>query len=94
MRSIWNYFREIQQRKKSAVLAKERLKIIIAHQRSSFKVNKPLMDIAKLQNDLFAVIKKYMDIEKNNIKIDVDNKNNCTILELNVVIPDLSEEDK
>jgi cell division topological specificity factor len=81
---ILHYF---QRPHKSAAFAKERLQIIIAHERS--ERNKPDY-LTMLQNDLLLVVAKYVEINKENIKVEIANKDGCSILELNVVLPTTS----
>lgn len=81
LHKIIHYF---QRPEKSASLAKERLQIIIAHERG--ERDKPVY-LAALQKDLLDVIAKYVKIEKDDVKIDLDCKEGCSILELNVVLP-------
>ncbi len=71
---------------KTAKVAKERLQIIIAHERG--KGEKPDY-LALLQKDLIEVIAKYVKINKEDVKIDLERKDGCSILELNVTLPEL-----
>lgn len=75
--------------KKSAHIAKERLQIIVSHQRdeSHSDVKKPDF-IKKLQDDILEVVKKYVNIGHNDIKIDIDCQKDRSVLELNVTIPE------
>ena len=68
----------------TAQVAKERLQIIIAHERGSQE--KPDY-LASLQQDLIDVIAKYVSIDKNAVKVDLERKDGCSILELNVTLP-------
>lgn len=78
---ILHYFRRPQ---KTAKLAKERLQIIIAHERS--EQDKPDY-IALMQKDLLAVITKYVSINQDEVKVELERKEGCSILELNVMLP-------
>ena len=79
---IIHYF---QRPEKTATLAKERLQIIIAHERS--ERDRPDYLIL-LQKDLLDVISKYVSINKDDIKFDVDRREGCSILELNITLPE------
>ena len=85
---ILNFFRS--EKKKSASLAKDRLQIIVAHQRSG---NNPEVDyLPKLKEDILKVISKYVDIDPDQIKVQLDtNDKQCPILELNVALPEHSK---
>jgi cell division topological specificity factor len=78
---IVHYF---QGPEKTSKLAKERLQIIIAHERMA--PDKPDY-LAALQKDLLEVIAKYVAIDKEDVKVELERKNGCSILELNVTLP-------
>lgn len=78
---IIDYFRT--KKPKTASLAKERLQIIVAHERN----NRGQPDyIPQLQKELLEVISKYVKIDLDQIKCTVDNSNDCSVLELNVTL--------
>ena len=86
--SIQNQFYKIlhyfQRPRKSAKVAKERLQIIIAHER----VTRDKPDyLSAMQRDLIDVIAKYVNINKDDVKIDLERQDGCSILELNVTLP-------
>ena len=85
---ILHYF---QRPEKSAKVAKERLQIIIAHER--VERGKPDY-LSLLQKDLLDVITKYVAINREDIKIDLERKDGCSILELNVTLPNLKDHEK
>ncbi|WP_320825513.1 cell division topological specificity factor MinE [Reinekea sp.] len=68
----------------SANVAKERLKVIVAHERRARNAPDYL---PALQNDILAVIRKYVDIEHDQLQIDLNDNGNCSILEVNVNLP-------
>jgi len=78
---ILHYFHRPEQ---SAKIAKERLQIIIAHERSE---HEPSNYLAALQKDILEVIGKYVKINKEDVKVELASKEGCSILELNVVLP-------
>lgn len=78
---ILHYF---QRPAKSAKCAKERLQIIIAHERGAR--DKPDY-LSLLQQDIIDVIAKYVDIDKDQVRVELDRKDGCSILELNVMLP-------
>lgn len=81
--SFLNYFRS--NNKKSASVAKERLQIIVAHQRGQSEQPDFMM---KLQQEVVQVIRKYVDIDDSMVNIDIDTADNCSVLELNVTLPE------
>ena len=68
----------------TAKCAKERLQIIISHER--VQRDKPDY-FAAMQQDLLNVIAKYVDINKEDVKVELDRQNGCSVLELNVILP-------
>ncbi len=66
--------------KNTAHVAKDRLKIMLAHERASCKL--PYLD--DLRNDLIAVIKKYTKVE--DVKITSHNNQNLEFLEVEVIL--------
>ena len=75
------------EKKKSASVAKERLQIILAHERSGRNASEPdyLQD---LQRDLSAVISKYIKINPNDIKVMMERQDNLDVLEVKIELPD------
>ena len=75
------------EKKKTANVAKERLQIILAHERSGRNASEPdyLQD---LQRDLIAVISKYIKINPNDIKVNMERRDNLDVLEVKIELPD------
>lgn len=69
----------------SASIAKERLQIIVAHERGQRSQPDYL---PQLQQDLLDVIRKYVPIDSDQIQVELANQGNCSILELNITLPD------
>ncbi|MBB71393.1 MAG: cell division topological specificity factor MinE [Legionellales bacterium] len=86
--SILRHFRK--QRKNSASVAKERLQIIISHERT--KRNQPDI-LNSLKQDLLDVITKYFKVDaeqlKEQVKVDMEKAGDHSVLELNITLPDL-----
>ncbi len=80
--SLFEIFRKKE--KQSANIAKERLQIIVAHERAAR--NSPDY-LPALQKDILAVVKKYIDIDMDQIHVNLENNNDSSILELNVTLP-------
>ena len=74
--------------KSTANLAKERLQIVISHQRA--KTSRDYLP--KLQRELVAVIAKYTDIDEDQVCVALDEKDNCSVLELNNTLPNAAED--
>ena len=75
------------EKKKTASVAKERLQIILAHERSGRNSAEPDY-LADLQRDLIAVISKYVKINPDDIKVQLDREENLEVLEVKIELPD------
>jgi len=85
--SLFNIFRTKE--KSSASLAKERLQIIVAHSRNQ-EANPGYL--ANLQQEIVDVIAKYVKIDKDQVKVNLQNSGDCSVLELNVTFPEKEKE--
>lgn len=72
-------------KKSSAVQAKDRLQILLAHERT--QANPPAY-LPKMREEILQVIAKYIDINESDFQISLDEDNGFEVLELNVVLPD------
>jgi cell division topological specificity factor len=75
------------EKKKTASVAKERLQIILAHERSGRNAAEPDY-MNDLQRDLIAVISKYIKINPNDIKVNMERQGNLEVLEVKIELPD------
>jgi len=73
----------------SAAQAKERLQIVMAHERIGR--NGPDF-LPVLQQELLAVVAKYVDIDKNRVEVKLDRSGDCSTLEVNIELPSPSPE--
>ena len=80
---IFDYFRSAK--KDTASIAKERLQIIVAHERN--QRNQPDY-LPKLQKEILEVIRKYVDIDQDQVEVQLDQNDDCSVLELNITLPD------
>ena len=69
----------------SAVVAKERLQLIIAHERDSGGGGNFLPD---LQRELIQVISKYVRINPDDIRVSLEKQDRFEVLEVNIVLPE------
>lgn len=68
----------------TASIAKERLKVIVAHERLAR--NAPDF-LPALQSDILSVIRKYVEIDQDQLQVDLNDDGNFSILEVNVNLP-------
>ncbi|MGF2736404.1 MULTISPECIES: cell division topological specificity factor MinE [Marinobacter] len=81
--SFLDYFRS--KKNASASVAKERLQIIVAHERGQREQPDYL---PQLQQELLEVIRKYVQISDDMVQVEVDRNERCSVLELNVTLPE------
>ena len=67
-------------------VAKERLQIIIARERSNGRQGPDFLPA--LHKELIEVISKYTKVNADDIKISLDRQGNLEVLDVNVVLPD------
>ena len=82
--SIFSYLRK---RSSTAAVAKERLQIIISHERTQRNTADYL---PKLQEEILAVIAKYVPINKDQVSVHLERMGDSAVLELNVTMPEES----
>ncbi len=81
--SLLDYFRS--SKSKTASVAKERLQILVAHER--YYRNKPSY-LPQLQEELMQVIRKYVQVDQDAISVKFEQDDNQETLELNIIPPD------
>lgn len=78
-------------KKTSASMAKERLQLILAHERSAGDETNSITWLPQLQEELLQVIAKYISIDKEALKINLEKRDNLELLEINVTLPEKEE---
>ncbi|MEA3638600.1 MAG: cell division topological specificity factor MinE [Lamprobacter sp.] len=71
--------------KGSASVAKERLQILVAHDRAAR--DRPSY-LPSLQQEILAVIRKYVEVDNDAVSVHYEQEDRHEILELNIVLPD------
>jgi cell division topological specificity factor len=75
------------EKKKTASVAKERLQIILAHERSG-RGSSRADYLPKMQEELMAVISKYVKVSLKDVKVSVEKQDNFEVLEVKIELPD------
>ena len=83
--SLFDYFSRKKKQDTPASMAKERLQIIVAHERGQRSQPDYL---PQLQQEIIDVISKYVPIDREQVHVALDNQDDCSILELNITLPD------
>jgi cell division topological specificity factor len=81
---LLDYFRTSRP-KGSANVAKERLQILVAHDRA--ERSRPSY-LPRLQREILEVIRKYVDVDMNAVSVNYEQEDTHEVLELNIVLPD------
>ncbi|MEM7023499.1 MAG: cell division topological specificity factor MinE [Pseudomonadota bacterium] len=68
----------------SADTAKERLQVVLALER---KANSGPSFLPQLQEELLQVIKKYVDIDNENVSIELERGPEASMLDINIELP-------
>ena len=80
---LFDYFSK--KKPNSAQLAKERLQIVIAHER----VDRGGPDyLPQMRREIVSVIGKYVKIDEDAVNVQFERGTDCDILELNVALPE------
>ena len=87
--SLLDYFK--RSKPSTAAIAKERLQILVAHERTSR--NQPPY-LPKLKQELLEVIQKYFAVHEEGISVNLEQDSERETLEINVVFPDDEEQPK
>ncbi|NTE48243.1 cell division topological specificity factor MinE [Agrobacterium pusense] len=77
--SLFNLFRK----QKSAPLARERLQVLLAHERASSGSDL----VAILREEILGVIAKHVKIDGDRVHVKMDRDEHFSILEIDVEIP-------
>lgn len=78
--SIFSYFR----RKDSAPVARDRLQIMLAHERATIGGSDI---VAKLREEILAVIAKHMTIDQDKVQVKMDRDGSVSTLDIEVEVP-------
>jgi cell division topological specificity factor len=76
------------EKKKTATVARERLQLILAHERGDNSSGPSPDYLPELQRELMAVIAKYVTVNPKDIKIQMDRQGNLEVLEVKIELPD------
>jgi cell division topological specificity factor len=72
-------------RKPTATVARDRLQILLAHERATLGGNADL--VAVLQEEILAVIARHIAVERDKVQIKLDRGDSFSTLEIGVEIP-------
>lgn len=87
---IFSFFKPAKE-DQSARVAKERLQVLIAHERAG--QNGPDY-LPMLKQDILDVIKKYVAVSDDALSVQLESQDNCDVLELNITLPEDAADDE
>lgn len=71
--------------KATASLAKERLKVVVAHQREG-RVNGPVY-LPRLREEILLVVRKYVQVPDGAVNVNLQHEQGLEVLEMNISLP-------
>jgi cell division topological specificity factor len=75
------------QKKQTASIAKDRLRIIVAHERAGRGGAGPDY-LPMLQRELLEVIRKYINVDAESVKVDLIGEGDNKVLDISVALPE------
>jgi cell division topological specificity factor len=84
MMGLLDYFRQ-KKPAGSASVARERLQILVAHDRSGSDGPSYL---PQLQRDILKVLRKYVSVDPGAVNVNIERDDDREILELNIMLPE------
>jgi cell division topological specificity factor len=79
---------DLFRRRGSAPVARERLQILLSHERAAARGEPDLL--AKLREEILAVITKHVTVDQEKVEVSMDRGATVSTLEINVEIPNPS----
>jgi cell division topological specificity factor len=76
----------VGEKKKTATVAKERLQLILAHERNGRSRSPDYLP--QLQRELLAVISKYVAVNLEDIKVHMEREGDFEVLEVKIEMPE------
>ncbi len=70
----------------SAKTARDRLQIVVSHQRAA-EEGGDVDFLPKLRHELLNVICKYVKVDPEQVNVQLQRSENCSVLELNIALP-------
>ena len=74
--------------KNTASMAKERLKLVVAHQREGRANGSAPAYLVNLREELLAVVRKYVQVPDSAVNVNVQREDGLEVLEMNITLPE------
>lgn len=72
--------------KNTASIAKDRLKVVVAHQRQGREGGPAYLP--KLREELLLVVRKYVQVPDSAVNVQVQREDGLEVLEMNIALPE------
>lgn len=75
-------------KRSSAPVARDRLQILLAHERASVGEGKSDL-LIQLQREIMEVIRRHVSVDQDKVQVKLDRGDNCSTLEIDIEVPGL-----
>ena len=82
-----NLFGFFQKRQDTAPAARERLQVLLAHERATIGQSDL---VATLREEILAVIAKHVSIDRDKVKVKMDRRDQISTLEVDIELPGMT----
>ena len=87
-----NFLSSFFKKRASAPIARNRLQVLLAHERAFTGNNAEQSDLLeKLQREILEVIKRHIPIEQDKVQIKLAREAQCSVLEIDVEVPGITD---
>jgi len=76
------------EKKNTASNAKQRLMVVVAHQRDSMGGGSGAAYLPKLREEILAVVRKYVQVADSSVEISLQKKDGMEVLEMDITLPE------
>ncbi|NHN84580.1 cell division topological specificity factor MinE [Acetobacter musti] len=85
-----SFLSSLFQKKSSAPVARDRLQILLAHERTSVGEGKSDL-LLQLQKEIMEVIRKHVSVDQDKVQVKLDRGASCSMLEIDIEVPGLTD---
>lgn len=85
-----SFLSSLFQKKSSAPVARDRLQILLAHERTSVGEGKSDL-LLQLQKEIMEVIRRHVSVDQDKVQVKLDRGANCSMLEIDIEVPGLTD---
>lgn len=75
-------------RRTTAPVARDRLQILLAHERASIGEGKSDL-LLQLQKEIMEVIRRHVSVDQDKVQVKLDRGDSCSMLEIDIEVPGL-----